>query len=287
VPEPRRDLQDLIRVAALEAGALAKRWFRAGERTAARAWTKGKNSPVTEADVEVDAFLRRRLAPAGKDIGWLSEETVDSPDRLGRRLVFVVDPIDGTRAFLEGDPRWCVSIALVADGVPIAAVVHAPALEITHEASIEAEALMNGAPIRVSSARSLSRARIAGPRSLLDTLACAGTDLIAIGKIPSLAHRLSKVADGTLDAALASANANDWDIAAAHLIIDRAGGKLADFDGMAPRYNRASTQHGRLLAASAVGFDPILTQVRRAIGLPETILSATEQAQPKREPMPR
>ena len=111
----RPGVQHLLRAAALEAGALAMRWFRPGERTPARVWTKGKGSPVTEADVEVDTLLRRRLAVAGDEFGWLSEETVDSPERLERRLVFIVDPIDGTRAFIEGDPRWCV-VALVADG---------------------------------------------------------------------------------------------------------------------------------------------------------------------------
>ncbi len=153
VPSPaatglRPGLQHLLRAAALEAGALAMRWFRPGERTPARVWTKGKGSPVTEADVEVDTLLRRRLAVAGDEFGWLSEETVDSPERLERRLVFIVDPIDGTRAFIEGDPRWCVSLALVADGAPIAAMVHAPALDFTHEATCDGPALLNGAADR-------------------------------------------------------------------------------------------------------------------------------------------
>ena len=280
-------LQGLIRASALEAGALAMRWFRPGERTAARIWTKGKSSPVTEADVEVDAFLRRRLAVAGEDFGWLSEETVDSHARLARRLVFIVDPIDGTRGFLEGDPRWCVSIALVADGVPIAAVVHAPALDFTHDAVCDGPALLNGTAIRVSSASSLAQARIAGPRSMLDALASAGTGIVAMGKIPSLAHRLCRVADGSLDAALASKDSNDWDIAAAHLIVERAGGKLADFDGLTPRYNRPSTVHGRLLAAPAAAFDQIHAQLPRVIGLPERDLAATEPVAAKRESVRR
>jgi myo-inositol-1(or 4)-monophosphatase len=272
------DLQDRIRAAALEAGALALRWFRPGERTAARVWTKAKSSPVTEADVEVDAFLRRRLAVPGENFGWLSEETVDSPERLTRRLVFVVDPIDGTRGFLEGDPRWCVSIAVVADGVPVAAVVHAPALALTHEATLEGPALLNGAPIRASGVASLSNARIAGPRFMLDAISGSGAGILAMGKIPSLAHRLCKVADGSLDAALASKDANDWDIAAAHLILERAGGKLGDFDALVPRYNRETTLHDRLLASPACGFESMLAQVRRGIGLPGTARTASERS---------
>jgi myo-inositol-1(or 4)-monophosphatase len=282
VPGQFLDLQELIRAAALEAGGLAMRWFRPGERTTARIWTKGKSSPVTEADVEVDAFLRRRLAAVGRDLtghdfGWLSEETVDSPERLARPLVFVVDPIDGTRGFLEGDPRWCVSIAVVADGVPVAVVVHAPALALTHEATRDGPALLNGVPISVSNAVSFANARVAGPRFMLEALAEAGTGLVALGKVPSLAHRLCKVADASLDAALASADANDWDIAAAHLIVERAGGRLAGLDGNVPRYNGPTTTHGRLLAAPASSFDAMLAEARRVIGLPKAVMAATEQ----------
>ncbi|MBV9137347.1 MAG: 3'(2'),5'-bisphosphate nucleotidase CysQ [Hyphomicrobiales bacterium] len=285
-PRPAPNLHELVRAAAVEAGALAMRWFRHGERTGARVWTKGKSSPVTEADVEVDAFLRRRLAMAGEEFGWLSEETVDSPERLACRFVFVVDPIDGTRAFVEGDPRWCVSIALVDDGLPSVAVVHAPALSMTHEASLTGEARLNGKPIRVSHAPSLAGMRVAGPRFLLDSLVAAHTHITPVAKIPSLAHRFCRLADGSLDAALASANANDWDIAAAHLIIERAGGKLSDLDGRVPRYNQASTIHGRLFAAPAGGFERTLLEVRQALDLPEKVLTATDPVS-NRESAPR
>ncbi|SED52863.1 myo-inositol-1(or 4)-monophosphatase [Rhizobiales bacterium GAS191] len=263
------DLQQLIGAAAREAGALAMRWFRPGQQTAARSWTKGKSSPVTEADIEVDAFLRARLAAAGPECGWLSEETVDSPERLSCGRVFVVDPIDGTRAFIGGDARWCVSIALVEDGVPVAAVVHAPALDLTHEATAHGRALLNGSPISASPAASLAGASIAGPRFMLDRLVAAGAGILPTAKIPSLAHRLCKVADASLDIALASQDAHDWDIAAAHLILERAGGKLADFEGVAPRYNRETTIHGNLLAAPAAGFDAVLAELGRVIGLPK------------------
>ncbi len=291
-PEPlaaegqRQHLQELARAAALEAGALAMRWFRPGSRTTARVWTKGKSSPVTEADVEADNFLRSRLMLAGAEFGWLSEETADSPERLERRFLFVVDPIDGTRAFLEGDPRWCVSIALVEEGLPVIAVVHAPALEMTHEAVRGGPALLNGQPIHVSQASRLARARVAGPRFLLDAFASADAGIVPIAKVPSLAHRFCKVADGSLDAALASADAKDWDIAAAHLIVESAGGKLADLDGITPLYNRVCISHGRLLAAPAEGFARMLGEVRRVIGLPKKDLTATEATVASRESAP-
>jgi myo-inositol-1(or 4)-monophosphatase len=260
-------LQDRLREAAIEAGAIALRHFVPGEHTSARVWTKGKSSPVTEADIAVDNFLREHLIGIGEDFGWLSEETADSPERLDRERVLVVDPIDGTRAFLAGDPRWCVCIALVARGASIAAVVHAPALAATYEATCAREALMNGQPIKTADLPSLDGARVAGPRLLLEALTASGVEIERMGKIPSLALRLCGVADGSLDAAVAAGDANDWDIAAAHLIVERAGGKLADIEGRVPLYNRATTIHGRLLAAPIAGFDRMLGQLRRAVSL--------------------
>jgi myo-inositol-1(or 4)-monophosphatase len=270
-----RGLPALVSHAAREAGAMASRWFRPGERTSARIWTKGKSSPVTEADIEADHFLRHRLGAIEGRFGWLSEETADSPERLSRRWLFVVDPIDGTRAFLDGDPRWCVSIAVIADGKPVIAVVHAPSLNLTYEAVAEGFARLNGARIETSAGIPPSNARVAGPRFILDALAGEG-GIVPVGKIPSLALRLCNVADGTLDAALASRDANDWDIAAAHLIVERAGGKLANFEGEVPSYNRATILHDRLLAAPTASFDPMLARTRTALGLPRRADAATQ-----------
>jgi myo-inositol-1(or 4)-monophosphatase len=273
-----RGLARLVGEAAKEAGALALRWFRAGERTGARIWTKDADSPVTEADIEVDHFLRERLTTAFPDFGWLSEETADSDERLSRRRVFVVDPIDGTRAFLRGDPRWCVSIAVVADGAPVVAVVHAPALATTHAAVAGGAATLNGAPLRMRWLGLGGGARLAGPRQMLEAMASFNRAVTLIPKIPSLALRLCGVADGSLDLALASGGSHDWDIAAAHLIVERAGGTLADLEGAVPRYNGPRTTHGRLLTAPREGLGEALGQVRRALGLPELAAGASWQA---------
>jgi myo-inositol-1(or 4)-monophosphatase len=128
---PRIDVaaaRDCLIDAAREAGAIALTYFRPGERTSARIDYKAGGSPVTEADFAVDAFLRARLGAAFPGAGWLSEETEDDPRRLACSNILIVDPIDGTRGFLAGDPRWAVSIALVVAGRPVAGVVHAPAL---------------------------------------------------------------------------------------------------------------------------------------------------------------
>ncbi len=128
---------------------------------------------MTEADLAADAFLKRRLGEAFPEAGWLSEETADDAARLDRRALIVVDPIDGTRAFVAGDPRWTVSAALIVDGRPIAGVVHAPALEQTYAAARGAGARLNGKPIATAAPSDGPGYTVAGPKPLLGAMARA------------------------------------------------------------------------------------------------------------------
>ena len=125
-----------LRQAALAAGPLALPFFRSGAPTKARITTKAGGSPVTEADQRVNRYLADWLQRRFPDAGWLSEESTDSPERLSCRRVLIVDPIDGTRGFAAGDPRWTICIGLVVDGRPVAGVVHAPALGETYAAGL-------------------------------------------------------------------------------------------------------------------------------------------------------
>ena len=242
--------RDQLIEAAREAGAIALDFYRPGAPTTARIDSKAGGSPVTQADLAVDEFLRARLGALFESAGWLSEESVDDHARLARASLIVVDPIDGTRAFLAGDPRWAVSIALVVGGCPVAGVVHAPALAETFAAARGRGATMNGAPIAVSPRPTLREARIAGPRPMIEAIGrAAGVALAAQPKIPSLAYRMALVASGVLELALAAANSHAWDIAAADLILEEAGGWLVEADGAPLRYNRAQTRHGVLFGA--------------------------------------
>jgi myo-inositol-1(or 4)-monophosphatase len=253
--------------AAREAGEIALKFFRAGERTSARIDYKAGGSPVTQADLAVDAFLRARLGKDFAGAGWLSEETEDDRPRLNSARVLIVDPIDGTRAFLAGDPRWAVSIALVEAGRPVAGVVHAPALSETYAASRGGGATLNGVAIRVSARDSLAGARIAGPKPMVQSIERAiGTSLILEPKIPSLAYRMALVASGVLDLALASEQSHDWDIAAADVILGEAGGRLAEASGRPLDYNRSETNHGVLFGASTAMIGPLLAAAHRAPG---------------------
>jgi myo-inositol-1(or 4)-monophosphatase len=258
-------LRILVEAARL-GGEIALRDFRAGEQTSAVIEYKHGGSPVTAADLAVDAFLKQRLEAAFPDAGWLSEETADDPARVWRRSLLVVDPIDGTRGYVAGDPRWTVSIALVVDHRPIAGVVHAPALRETFAASLGAGATLNGAPIRATTRGALEGAKIAGPRPLVAEVARATASTFMVEpKIPSLAYRLAQVASGGLDAAFASVDAHDWDIAGADIVLSESGALLTEADGVQLQYNSRAIRRGVLVAAPPQLQAELTSGLRRAL----------------------
>ena len=239
----------LLTNAAREAGEIALGFFRKGGRTSAQVHSKSGGSPVTDADFAVDRFLTERLRDAIPLAGWLSEETADSPERLSRHHVFVVDPIDGTRAFMSGLESWAVSVALVAGDRPVAGVVHVPAIDALYQATAGGGATCNGKPIVVSTQARLAHARIAGPEAYVEAFVKRG-GLTYIEKVPSLACRFVRVADGQFDLGAASSNAHDWDMAGADLILEEAGGLLTTPDGRKLAYNKAIPRHPPLFGAS-------------------------------------
>jgi myo-inositol-1(or 4)-monophosphatase len=203
---------------------------------------------VSEADIAVDRFLYERLSAASPEFGWLSEETADNPSRLGARFVWIVDPIDGTRAYIAGEPDWAVSAALVENGRPIAACLYAPVSEEFFMAVANKGATRNNTPIAVSSGASLAQARIAGPKRLLERLATT-TPFTVMPRLHSLALRLARVAEGAFDAAIAGVDSHDWDLAAADLLVHEAGGALTGVGGETVIYNLPVSRHGMLVAA--------------------------------------
>ena len=254
-----------VTAAAVTGGEMASAYFRLGARTSAGIENKEGGSPVTEADHKVDAYLRETLSGLLPEAGWLSEETADTNDRLARDFVFIVDPIDGTRAFVHGDPRWAIAIALVENGRPILGVIHMPARDETFCASLGGGAWRNGSAIRVSDRADISGSLIAGPRSTLEAMASAGLQFHTEPRIPSLAYRLARVAEGSLDAGIASTNACDWDIAAADLILEEAGGRLSNLHGSRPQYNRRATRHEMLGAWPLQLHQAMSSVLRRAM----------------------
>jgi myo-inositol-1(or 4)-monophosphatase len=226
-----------------EAGALALTSFKGPVKT----WMKPGDSPVCEADLAVDALLRERLAATGVAEGWLSEETEDDPARLTADRVWIVDPIDGTRAFLAGRDDWCVSVALAEQGRPIVAAIYAPSTDDLYLATAGGGATHNGAPMAATDGSSLAQARVAGPDRRLALLAPFG--IVAEPKVYALALRVTFVAQGRLDVALGGPNSNDWDLAAADLLVHEAGGALTTLAGETLIYNRPRPKHSALFAA--------------------------------------
>jgi len=234
----------LLIEAVREAGALALRM--AG--TELRQWMKGKSSQVSEADIVVAELLRQRLQSASPSYGWLSEESADDYSRLQRRRVWIVDPIDGTRAYLAGRQDWSISAALVEHGQPLIGAVFAPASDEFFFARRGSGALRNEQRISVSAGSSLDVARMAGPRFLLDRVRGAPSEDNHF-RIGSLALRISRVAEGRLDAAFAGGNSRDWDLAAAHLMVNEAGGVMTTLQGDRLHFNRTEIAHQVLVAA--------------------------------------
>ncbi len=235
----------LLRDTVREAGALALSLF----RTELKNWTKGASSPVSEADIRVNDLIERRLRSATPDYGWLSEESADDEARLAKRLVWIVDPIDGTRGYLAGREDWCVSVALVEEASPVLAAVFAPASDEFFFAMRGQGATHNDVPVYATSGTELDFSRVAGPKPLVQRLSRSSDEIILHPRIGSLALRLCRVAQGKLDAAFAGGQSRDWDLAAANLIVQEANGNMTALSGDAILYNRREVTHGVLVAA--------------------------------------
>jgi myo-inositol-1(or 4)-monophosphatase len=235
----------LLKETVRDAGALALSMF----RTDLKNWTKGASSPVSEADIAVNDLIESRLRSATPDYGWLSEESVDDETRLGKPLAWIVDPIDGTRAYLAHREDWCVSVALVADSTPVLAAVFAPVTDEFFFAVCGQGAVLNARPVHAIGGAGLDFSRMAGPKPLVQRLSPSSDEITLFPRIGSLALRLCRVADGSLDAAFAGGQSRDWDLAAANLIVHEANGRMTALSGDAIEYNRRDVAHGVLVAA--------------------------------------
>ena len=230
-----------------EAGALARSMFNQGVRK----WNKPGDSVVTDADMAVDALLREKLTATRPDDGWLSEEAPDDGIRLSKSRVWLIDPIDGTRSFVDGRDHWTISLGLAIDGRPALGVVFNPLRNETFVAVRGKGAERNGRALRIESPSDQGRRyQIAGPKS---TIKSAGLREGSFDRtfIASLAYRFSLVAAGHYDAAFASQNASEWDVAAAHLIVEEAGGRVTSVDGAPLSFNKASPRMPAMVAAPA------------------------------------
>ena len=237
----------LLRDAAADAGKIAKRHFLDGFDV----WDKGGGQgPVTEADLEIDRMLHARLCAARPDYGWLSEETEDDPARLNSATVFIVDPIDGTRAFVEGKHSFSTALAIASGGIVTAAVVHLPMKDLTYHATLGGGAFCNDTPLSVSPRAEVTDAAILAGWFNMEPGHWHNGMPPAFSRHfrPSLAYRMALVADGQFDGMLTLRDTWEWDVAAGTLLVTEAGGAVSTRAGDAPKFNNPRPALPGLLA---------------------------------------
>jgi myo-inositol-1(or 4)-monophosphatase len=245
-------LEDAVR----QAGAIAMSYFR---RPIARD-LKSDGSEVSEADLAVDCFLKETLGGARPGYGWLSEESVDDRIRLRAERVWIVDPIDGTRAFLKGADEWAVSVALAERGEVVLSAVYNPASGEFFSARKGAGAILNGQPIKASGAERLEGARMAGSESLFrkSIWERPWPPMNAVW-VYSIAYRICLAAMGRFDGAVSISNLNEWDVAAAVLVMREAGGIITLAAGKPITFNRERPRIAGIIAAGP-GLHPLLEE---------------------------
>lgn len=238
----------LIKDAAIDAGKIALKYH----KTDVEKWDKGDGQgPVSRADIEIDTMLKTRLLQARPTYGWLSEETEDDAERLSHEYTFIVDPIDGTRAFLAGTDDFSTSIALAKNGTVIAGIVHCPAKELTYWAGLGQGAYLNGEPLSCGANSTLQGARVLAsgsqlkPDYWLDSVPALERHFRS-----SLAYRLCLVAQGQFDAMFTFRRTWEWDVAAGDLICTEAGAAVTNKVKGITRYNQERPYHNGLVAGS-------------------------------------
>ncbi len=244
----------LLEAACRAGGEIARRHFQQG----CKSWSKQGGSPVSEADLEVDAHLRAVLTGARPGYGWLSEESVDDLARLRHETLFIVDPIDGTVAFLKGRAHFTVCAAVVTNGRPVAGVVYNPMLDHLYAARAGGGATCNGAPIHVSACHGLTGCAILGDRTMLTR---PPWPQMRVETRNSVAYRMVLVADGSFDATISLSAKRDWDLAAADVILREAGATITDRHGKALVFNGPEAVQPSMVAAGSRLHGEILARI--------------------------
>ncbi|MBK5909983.1 hypothetical protein CCR85_00550 [Rhodothalassium salexigens] len=254
----------LLAEAVREAGRVALGYFRHRPKM----WEKRPNDPVSEADLAVNESLRATLGARRPDYGWLSEEDADDTARLGARRTWVVDPIDGTRAFLQGRDCFVVSAALVEDGRPVAAAICRPTHDNLYSAWRGGGAWLNDRPIRVSDTDRLDDARVLGDEDWMHSKRLWPVPwprLRCRGDCNAIALRICLVAAGDYDATVSLRPSNDWDVAAAELILEEAGGVCITGMGHPHAYNSPKPKPPFVVAAAPGVSDAVMERMVPAL----------------------
>ena len=242
-----------------KAGAICLDYF---ERNAAKVWDKSNNSPVTDADIAVNDFLARELMAARPDYGWLSEETADDQSRRTKNRSFVVDPIDGTRAFIDRKPGFAVAVAIIEKGDVIVGCVFNPLKDEFYSARKGGGATLNGQPLRVDDCTTMGNCVMVGYPRKFKRL---GFPEMRYKITNSMAYRMALVASGQADATVSFTPKSDWDVAAAALIATEAGAVVTNLRGEKPRFDGPTTSGFGVICASPTLHALLLDQVKPVV----------------------
>ena len=229
-------------------------------------WDKADGAgPVTEADLAVNHHLEHVLRTARPDYGWLSEETEDDAARLTHDRVFIIDPIDGTRSFVEGARTWAIAMAIAEAGQVTAGVVYLPLRDKLYAASAGGGAMLNGAPLRVTQPKAVEGARVLAAKPNFTPHHWAnGVPDVERHYRPSLAYRLALVAEGRFDAMMTLRPSWEWDLAAGSLLITEAGGHVSDRNGAPLRFNNGHPTLNGIVAGGPLVQNALQSNLRRA-----------------------
>ena len=245
----------LAKEAAIEAGKIIMKYF---QTTSYDVKEKSINNPVTTADYEANQIIEEILFKENSGYGWLSEETVDSDIRLKKDYVWVVDPIDGTKEFIEGIPQFSISIGLVELGKPILGVIYNPAKNELFSAINNGGAELNGKSIKCLQTNqnlSLLVSRSEVKRGMWDKYQQYYNKIESVG---SVAYKLGLIAAGRADIFVTLQPKNEWDICAGHCIINESGGSFVDLFGNSRSYNLKNTKiEPGLIAGSSDYFESV------------------------------
>ncbi|MCQ8186039.1 inositol monophosphatase family protein [Parvularcula maris] len=261
--------RDLLIGAAVEAGhAVMPLW----RDCSLKVWSKEDDSPVSEADMRADQVLREAIISEGRgDYGWLSEESWDGGAHRPGRRTFIVDPIDGTRAFLKGEDSFTICLAVEQEGEIVASVIYAPAREEVFAAALGEGATLNGQPIEVSSCQGLEGCRMLGTKRMFGHPDWPERwPEMSIGYKNSTSYRLACIAAGRYDGTVALTPKPDWDAAPGALIAAEAGAQVSDHLGRPFRFDRRPPEQPGLVCA-APGLYPEI--IERLSHLPEDLRS--------------
>src|SRR5271156_5926316 len=240
----------LARKAARAAGEILRHYWK---REGLKVGSKGHDNPVTQADLEADAAIKKALRDPFPAYGWLSEETVDNDDRLKCRRVWIVDPLDGTKEFINGIAEFAVAIALVEDGAPILGVTYNPIKREMYSAARGVKCQLNARRVHVTRTRTLTRATVLASRSETGRGEWKVFDrAMKVSPMGSVAYKLAMVAAGKADATFTRSPKSEWDIASGAALIVAAGGVITDIKGREIRFNQRNVKLEGLIADNRI-----------------------------------